>query len=274
MKPAPFKALVGKTIVDPKGNKYVIPQISREQAETIAEQNEKRIIDDYLKNKPRQFLKENSKINNNDSLDVRFEQLKRVNDEVVQSAKKALAIAKDFVGGKRYNVFFQGKQGRGKTTLATCIINYVLDNSEHPPCCAIINASRIGRLVNTYDDSNGIRMQKKSDFNVLLKRLKKDCEILVIDDLGKETSFKKDDIREANDSVQKAWYDISDIMQKKQGTMIVTSNFTTKELSQMYNPAILSRMFAGAKEHNIIFDGEKIADMRINGDELNVRTQH
>ena len=249
-------------IVDPKtGNKYQIPILTREEGLAISKAKEQEIVDEYWKNEPMQFLRENSMLNEDDVLERKFSQLKPVSDEFVKITKQVKQIADDFKTGKRYNVLFQGKQGRGKTTLAACLINDVVHNSGNPTHCAIVNATRIGSLVNTYDDIPVIKERKKSDFELFLKRLKKCCDILVIDDLGKETNLQTAE-REANNLVQSAWYKIGDILLKKNKAVIITSNFSTAELNRMYNSATLSRLFMGAKDHSIAFNGERIGDYR------------
>lgn len=262
-----FSGLAGRIITDPNtGKKYKIPIFTKEEKKKVSEIIARRELDAYYKQKPRKFLKENSMLNEKDILDRSFKNLNPVSDDFVELAKSIKKIAGDYKRGERYNVFMQGEQGRGKTTLSACLINDVVNNSPKPTMCAIVNATKIGELVNTYDDSRVEREQKKSNFNVFLKRLKEECDVLVIDDLGKETNLQGEQ-REANNLIQSAWYRIGDIMLDKNKAVVITSNFTTNELGYMYNSATLSRLFRGTKNHSYIFDSSTIPDMRINGDD-------
>lgn len=257
-----FANLAGKTIVDPKtGNEYQIPILTREQGLAVSKAREQEQVNTYLKNLPDKFVRENSMLNEYDVLERSFRKLERVSDEFVEITKQVKRIAEDFKDGKRYNVLFQGKQGRGKTTLAACLINDVVHNSKKPTMCAIVNATKIGNLVNTYDDARSEKERKKSDFEVFIKRFKEKCDILVIDDLGKETNLQTEE-REANNLIQSAWYRIADISLQKNKAVVITSNFSTAELNQMYNSATLSRLFMGAKNHSITFNGKRIGDYR------------
>ncbi|GAA0813478.1 DnaA ATPase domain-containing protein [Ligilactobacillus aviarius] len=257
-----FDNLAGKKIVDPKtGNEYQIPILTREQGLAASKAKEQEQVNRYLKRLPEQFVRENSMLNEYDVLERSFGKLERVSDEFVEITKQVKQIAEDFKAGKRYNVLFQGKQGRGKTTLAACLINDVVHNSKKPTMCAIVNATKIGNLVNTYDDARAEKERKKSDFEVFIKRFKEKCDILVIDDLGKEANLQTEE-REANNLIQSAWYRIADISLRKNKAVVITSNFSTAELNHMYNSATLSRLFMGARNHSITFNGERIGDYR------------
>lgn len=257
-----FSELVGKTLVDQYGNKHVIPNISKSDAVKNKRKAENKVITEYQQYEPRLFLKENSMLNEKDVLNRKFKDLNRISPAFQNIAKQVKDIANDFKNGERYNVFFEGKQGRGKTTLAACLINDVTNNSKKPTNCAIINASRIAELVNTYDDSDEERQQKKSNLNIFLRRLKNECDILVIDDLGKESNMQSE-ISEANNTIQRMWYRIGDIMLDPHKATIITSNLPVDNFSRMYDHATLSRLFRGTSKHTIIFDSQLIPDSRM-----------
>ena len=82
--------------------------------------------------------------------------------------------------------------------------------------------------------------------------------LLVLDDLGSEASFKRES-REASEYVQQVLFGVLN----KRSRTIITTNLSSKELSEIYNPKLLSRMYKGVVKNNAIIKFEKTEDKRM-----------
>ena len=82
--------------------------------------------------------------------------------------------------------------------------------------------------------------------------------LLVLDDLGSEASFKRD-AREASEYVQQVLFGVLN----KRNRTIITTNLSSKELSEMYNPKLLSRMYKGVVANDGVIKFEKTKDKRM-----------
>lgn len=82
--------------------------------------------------------------------------------------------------------------------------------------------------------------------------------LLVLDDLGSEASFRRES-REASEYVQQALFGVLN----KRSRTIITTNLSSKELSEIYNPKLLSRMYKGVVKNDAIIKFEKTEDKRM-----------
>ena len=139
------------------------------------------------------------------------------------------------------SLLFTGKAGVGKTFLASCIAKEILDRDYD---VYYQSAGKITEMIEEY------KFRKSSDENLSfdIDRLYK-TDLLIIDDLGCEF---------VNSYTISALYELLNkrLMNKKK--MIITTNFSLKELNEVYAERLFSR-FVG--EFEILeFIGE---DLRI-----------
>lgn len=144
---------------------------------------------------------------------------------------------------RTFNTLFTGLPGRGKSHLALSILKAVNDNAEQPVSCLFISVNELMRLIK---DSFNYPDSKYTEQNMvdLLGRV----DLLVLDDLGSESSFKRDS-REATEFVQNVLFGVLN----RRNCTIVTTNLNSTEMSTVYNPKLLSRMYKGIKGHIITF---------------------
>ena len=60
-------------------------------------------------------------------------------------------------------------------------------------------------------------------------------------------------INTANETVQRALFELTTALQDK--VLIITTNYDAKQLQQMYNEKLLSRMLTTNQDHIIKFEG-------------------
>ena len=124
---------------------------------------------------------------------------------------------------RTFNTLFTGLPGRGKSHLALSILKAVNESFNYPD--------------SKYTEQNMVDLLGRVD-------------LLVLDDLGSESSFKRDS-REATEFVQNVLFGVLN----RRNCTIVTTNLNSAEMSTVYNPKLLSRMYKGIKGHIITFTG-------------------
>lgn len=230
-----------------------IPKITPEEAQKHSEELEQRLVEQYQAKRAKSFTSLRSIYNEANVLDHSFKDVKPVSDEFTALAKKARQIAEKYANSERFNVVLSGQAGAGKTMLAVCILNYV--RRKRPEMkCLFMAATELAELA--FSQYHKEEYDKQARFNQALKDIE-ECDLLVLDDLGTESSMTTD-TAESNNTVQKMLFRIGDLMQDKR--LIITTNNNGQELTEMYNPKIISRLLTSNPEHILKF--EKVADYR------------
>lgn len=151
------------------------------------------------------------------------------------------------------NTIITGMPGVGKSHLAASMLRAVNENIEPNASCLFVSINELMRLIK--DSFNN----KESRYTeACMVKLLGNVNLLVLDDLGSESSFKREN-REASEWVQQVLFGI---LNKRKRT-IITTNLNSDELSKIYNPKLLSRMYKGIeKGDSIIKFTEKTEDKR------------
>ena len=146
-----------------------------------------------------------------------------------------------------------GTPGTGKTHLSMAILKAVNENSKPPQKCLFLNAETLFSKIKC--SFNNPSSWWTVD-NVL--DLVKSVDLLVLDDLGTESSMRQQG-DEASNFVQETLKEILD----KQRRVIITTNLGSDQLNRVYNPKVVSRILRGSAGHVIDFNDVK--DKRVLG---------
>lgn len=214
------------------------------------EKEKRKAIDDFEINNVKRVLKRDSLVDLPEEYDCTFD-----NFEAQQGTKeaelkhRAKMIAYEAIKktDKPIHAIFYGTPGEGKTHLAMSILNAVNDNANPPQKCLFIDINElINRIYSSFKNSNQLWTK-----DYAIKKLRS-VNLLVLDDVGSESSMKSD-TSEASNFIQEIMKKVLD----GQKRLIITTNLTSQQLSQVYNPKIVSRMFAHSRGYAVDFSGIK-----------------
>jgi DNA replication protein DnaC len=135
-------------------------------------------------------------------------------------------------------------------------MNDANNNADSPISCLFISVPLLSDLalarVRGKDD------RKIDCMNHIEKSFRK-ADLLVLDDLGSESNMQTSYVKEANQTSQKILFELAD--SRKGKVTLITTNYASKDLQEMYNGKIISRLFTKNPEHVINFD--ELPDRRI-----------
>lgn len=205
--------------------------------------------------KVRGFLRRYSYYNEQGVLKHTFKQVELTSDSTKEIAAHVKQLADDYKHGQIFNMVLQGEPGTGKSMLASCLLNDVNNNADPAMKCMYLSATLFRRLAmeqNRDMDNRDDKLNKEITLDNLMKHIA-EADLLVLDDLGSETSMQVQNIKPANETMQKALFDLADSRQGK--STIITTNYSSDDLKAMYNPKIIDRIFTANKDHVVKFDG-------------------
>lgn len=162
--------------------------------------------------------------------------------------EKALQLAQVFATeylspDRKFNVILTGLPGSGKSHLAMSMLKYINVNATPSMSCLFISVNDLLRRVK---DSISNTKSFYTEENMI--RLLTAADVLVLDDLGSESSFK----RESSESSEYNQRLLFAILNARSRT-IITTNLSSRELEEIYNPKIVSRIYRGVEGHIIKF---------------------
>jgi DNA replication protein DnaC len=167
------------------------------------------------------------KENNFDHFNMEYYSSKRSGDEPESPRKnmekvlsKSINFIKNFENLNE-NLLFYGNSGTGKTFLSNCIAKELLDKG------LFVVYRTADELI---QNLKAVRFENDNALEELLV----DCDLLVIDDLGTE---------QINDFSKTELFNILNKRLLKQKKMLISTNYTLKELSKTYSERITSRLF-------------------------------
>lgn len=173
----------------------------------------------------------------------------------------ALNWAKDrankYKNGDIFNVILTGKAGTGKSHLAMSILKDF--NESGGKTAMFVSFDELLRTVKDSFNNYNNPMTESYAMNKLTK-----VDLLVIDDLGSETSFRREraDVKgeyqqQAGEWTQKMLFGILNARERT----IITTNLSGKELKNIYNPKIVSRLMENFSDNYLEFS--KFEDKRV-----------
>ncbi|OFL85619.1 MULTISPECIES: ATP-binding protein [Enterococcus] len=171
-------------------------------------------------------------------------QLEKMIAESEDKEEKA-ALKKKLLEVPKFNTIFTGVPGVGKSHLAMGMLRAINDTADPMMSCLFVSVNDLFRLIKS---SFGKPDSKYSELN--MTNLLSSVDLLVIDDLGSEASFrreKKD--KEAGNYTQNVLFGILNARQRT----IITTNLGSDDLEDVYNAKIVSRLYKGVEGRIIKF---------------------
>ena len=142
--------------------------------------------------------------------------------------EKNLSKIKDYIrnfNNTNDNLLFYGNSGTGKTFLSHCIAKELLDNGYF-----VVYRTAEEMIQNL----RKIRFENQVEYEKLLL----DCDLLIIDDLGTE---------QINEFSKTELFNLLNKRLLKQKKMLVSTNYTLKDLMSIYSERISSRLLGNFK---------------------------
>ncbi|WP_338843013.1 ATP-binding protein [Pediococcus pentosaceus] len=187
-----------------------------------------------------EVLKKDSIIDDEDLWKASFDNYE-VNSgtEAEANLKKARQIAGKYLNRDyQANTIITGNPGVGKSHLAISMLKGVNDHIKPNASCLFVSINELMRLIKDSFNHSDSQFTESRMVNFLGQ-----VNLLVLDDLGSEASFKRE-TREASEYVQQVLFGVLN----KRNRTIITTNLNSDELSKIYNPKLLSRMYKGRYE--------------------------
>lgn len=174
--------------------------------------------------------------------------------EAEANLKKARQIAGKYLNRDyQANTIITGNPGVGKSHLAISMLKGVNENIKPNASCLFVSVNELLRLIKGSFEHRDSYYTESRMVDLLGK-----VSLLVLDDLGSEASFKRDN-REASEYVQQVLFGVLN----KRNRTIITTNLNSDELSKIYNPKLLSRMYKGVMKNDGIIKFKETQDKRM-----------
>lgn len=170
-----------------------------------------------------------------------------INSEIDRSARNFGLRMNDFYFRQEGegNAFLVGPPGVGKSHLTIAIARKLNDDWKANGVPKSVIYTSVSRVFQKIQD--GFNFQDGVSREDMLKLLT-GVDYLFLDDLGKESTFGSNG-NQATNWKQEFLYELFD--QRK--TTFINTNLNSKQLKQLYDPALVSRMGKGAKNHTFVY---------------------
>ncbi|ADD02662.1 DNA replication protein [Thermoanaerobacter thermohydrosulfuricus WC1] len=194
------------------GQKYTVPVMCKCRKEEYERQERE------FQNQQRKIRLE--RLRQYSLMDKRFEQCTFENFQINENNQKLYKMAVNYckrwpeMKAKNIGFLFWGPPGTGKSFLAFCIANKLIENLV--PVIAISTIGLLNRIKQTY--KNYSEEEEVEIINIL-----RNASLLVLDDLGAENN---------NDWAREKLYEIIDSRYRDGKPMIVTTNLTLTQLKE------------------------------------------
>lgn len=237
-------ANITKSINFKNAPKEALEKASQVNLAEFENENTRKMNEIYLQEK-QQAMYRGSIYNERGVLGQHFPdfQVKNGNDKIC--LLKARKITKRIVDGEKFKAVFTGNAGSGKTMLSVCTMNYVYEHTNMS--CLFIS---VPKLMQWERDKAGGTDQLRA---INVEKRIENADLVVWDDLGSETAMQSNSQEQATEFTQKVLFNLAD--SRKGKIDIFTTNNTSKELMQIYNPKLISRMMTKNPDNLIQFQG-------------------
>jgi len=226
------------------GHKPFCMVCSRESIDKKDEERAERMKTRFDRFHTVEVLKRESILDDDDLKQATFNNFEPNSDEAKHNLELARHIAGEYLDPEtKYNTVLTGLPGRGKSHLALAMLKAVNKHSKVPMACLFVSVNKLMRLIRSSFDYPDSKYTEASMIGLCAN-----ADLLVLDDLGSEASFRKQ-TSEASEFVQRVLFGILN----ERSRTIITTNLQSNQLADIYNPKLLSRMYKGVNGHIIKF---------------------
>ncbi|MES5847363.1 MULTISPECIES: ATP-binding protein [unclassified Bacillus cereus group] len=251
-----------RKMIDDAGTVYC-PRCMVEEQNSVLFQQANNHYKKINRERKKNVLFQHSIIENQSITESRLSTYKTDCQETKENKEKAMKILERIKNGEFLNVYIAGIQGVGKSHLAYAMLYELVKhywvisdgeklNHEHAfkkmKSCLFVEIEKLIRLIQ--HSFRNVESKYTMDYCISLMV---DVDFLVIDDLGAESGSMNRN-GEASDFVHKILYGVTNGRQGANKTTITTSNLSSAQLFQKYDPKLASRLLNGvSKDETIVF---------------------
>lgn len=190
----------------------------------------------------KRWLRNRSIVTDKKMFNMTFETFEEMDQETTKNKEKALDMARRYYKGSNRNELLAGKFGAGKSHLAMAILNQL---NEYKDLKALfVSMDELMRRIKSSFGNPESPYKEDVVVNMLIE-----SDLLVLDDLGAEVG-SVDRNNSATDYNIRVMNGILNGRTNK--PTIFTTNLSMKELQEVYDGRLVSRMFRGIEQENII----------------------
>lgn len=211
-------------------------------------------LEDQVFNKHMRFYDAMSLFSGDERLSFHFSDFDPTRQSDANNAReigrRCYMIAKE-MKTDNFNVALSGRPGVGKTSLGLAILD------------ELHKAKKTTMFVSTMElvmllDKRIEHPDVKERLNRIIDAMKR-VDVLLLDDYGTEGGMKKD-IRPVRKDMQDVMFSVANARLatkngKRTKSTIITTNNTPKQLLEMYNEKLISRLIPHDAKHMVSFDG-------------------
>ena len=187
---------------------------------------------DRIEHPEKYIFTKDSLVNDETILKARFENFKKDGAEEGHVFHLTKRSVEDFLQGKTFNLWMQGKPGTGKSHLAYSFAHEVNELGKYK--VLFIDMSELVKSIRATFNNQSVENEQS-----IIKKLTS-ADLLVLDDVGSEVG-NIDTKNTASDFVSRVVFSIFNGRQGK--STICTTNLTGSQLKAIYDAKTFSRMF-------------------------------
>jgi DNA replication protein DnaC len=198
-------------------------------------------------NKPEHVLLRKSIVPDQELLSASFDNYITDCQETASNLERAKECFARYKDNQIFNIFFQGKQGAGKSHLAYSILRAINDDEQLDKSSLFVSVEEMIRLMKDSFRDKESKYTERYFIDLLAS-----VDYLVLDDIGAETGAI-DSEKQATDFVQRILYAV--LTKRQHTSTIITTNLNKESIFNMYDKKLVSRMLKRPKY--IIFNNAK-----------------